>query len=334
MEQEIQFCTTPDKISIAYATAGSGPPLVKVANWISHLELDWNSPVWSHLLEEFSRDHRLVRYDERGTGLSDRNVDEMSLNAFVDDLASVVEALGLERFPLLAISQGGPVAVAYAVRYPEKVSHLVIFGSFASGWKRRNLSEREIEKRQAQLALIRTGWGSQNPATRQLFTTLCIPNGSPEELESFNELQRRSASATNAARIFETIGDLDVSDLLPKLQVPVMVLHSRDDALVPFEEGRHLAAMIPQSKFVPLESQNHLLLRHERAWERFVSEVRNFIGAPPAPVLEGNTFTMRSCPVCQRLYSGEVIFCLDDGTKLIPRSQSEEESTRIFPRTI
>lgn len=278
MEQEIHFCTTSDNVSIAYASVGSGPPFVKAANWMNHLEFDWRSPVWRHLLDEFSSDHQLVRYDERGTGLSDRNVSELSLDVFVDDLAAVVGRLGLEKFPLLGISQGGPVAVAYAIRHPEKVSHLILFGSFASGWKRSNLDEKILENRRAQLTLIRQGWNSKNPAIRQLWTTLCIPDGRPEEAESFNELQRESVSPETAARIFDAIGDLDVREMLPLLEVPVLVLHSRGDSMVQFEEGRRLASMIPRAKFVPLESRNHLLMDHEPAWTVFVEEVRRFLG--------------------------------------------------------
>ena len=278
MEQEIHFCTTSDNISIAYASVGTGPPFVKAANWMNHLEYDWRSPVWRHLLNEISRDHQLVRYDERGTGLSDRNVRELSLDVFVDDLEAVVDSLGLETFPLFGISQGGPVAAAYAVRHPEKVSHLILFGSFACGWKRSNLSEEILEKRRAQLTLIRQGWNSKNPAIRQLWTTLCIPDGHPDEAESFNELQRESVSPETAARIFDAIGDLDVRDMLPMLDVPTLVLHSRGDAMVQFEEGRRLASMIPRAKFVPLESRNHLLLQHEPAWDTFVGEVRRFLG--------------------------------------------------------
>ncbi len=314
MNQEIKFCTTRDGVSIAYSAVGEGPPIVKAANWLNHLEMDWDSPVWSHWLAEFGRGQQLVRYDERGTGLSDRKVEDLSLDAFVDDLASVVDALGLERFPMLAISQGGPVAIAYAQRFPDKVSHLVIYGSFAIGWKRSKLSDRELEKRHAQLALIKQGWDSKNPAIRQLFTTTCLPEASSEVHASFNELQLESVSASNAARIFEALGELDVSQILPELNIPVLVLHSKHDALVPFEEGRRMASLIPNAKFVPLESSNHILLRHEPAWFKFVHEVNAFLGRSNASNKSPAVFKV--CRKCDRTFSSDMLFCLDDGEPL------------------
>ncbi|MEQ1603744.1 MAG: alpha/beta hydrolase [Pyrinomonadaceae bacterium] len=333
MEQEIRFCKTNDNLSIAYAAVGSGSPFVKVANWLNHLELDWISPVWSHWLDEFLRDQRVIRYDERGTGLSDRNVEDFTLNAFVDDLESVIDAVGVDRFPLLSISQGGPVAIAYAVRFPEKVSHLILYGSFATGWKKGNLAQEDLEKRQAQLALIRQGWDSRNPATRQLFTTMCIPDGNTEELRSFNELQKQSVSGINAARIFEAIGDLDVANLLSDIKVPVIVLHSRYDSLVPFDEGRKLASMIPNAKFVPLESANHLLLRHEPAWAKFVTEVNSFLGrsGPQHPPI-GN-FKRHLCRKCNREYEADMFYCLDDGDRLVelfPKEDDDGQVTRLL----
>ena len=333
MEQEIKFCTTSDNVTIAFACVGTGPPLVKAANWMNHLERDWHSPVWCHLLDEFSRDQQLVRYDERGTGLSDRKVGDLSLNAFVDDLEAVVNAVGLDRFPLLGISQGGPVAVAYALRHPEKVTHLVLFGSFASGWRKSGLDQKALDKREAQLTLIKQGWHSKNPAIRQLWTTLCIPDAHPDECESFNELQRESVSPDTAARIFEAIGDLDVRQMIRMLDLPVLVLHSRGDAMVNFEEGRRLASMIPGAKFVPLDSQNHLLLRHEPAWPRFVDEVRTFLGrVGTVPASDENTRSMKMCPTCHTIYGEEMSFCLNDGTPLTSTkiAADDGEITRLY----
>jgi pimeloyl-ACP methyl ester carboxylesterase len=333
MNQEIRFCSTSDGVNIAYASAGSGPPLVKAANWMNHLEHDWKSPVWRHLMSEFSRDQHLLRYDERGTGLSDRDVGEFSLDAFVDDLTAVVDSAGLEQFPLLAISQGGPVAIAFAAKYPERVSHLVILGSFAAGWKRVDLSEGDLAKRKAEATLIREGWHSKNPAIRQMWTTASIPDGNTEAAESFNELQRISVSPESAARIFETIGEMDVTPLLPEIKAPVLVLHSRGDSVVPFEEGRKLASLIPGAKFVPLESRNHLLLSQEPAWPRFVSEVRSFLGRPAAPVeVDGSAGTAKRCAVCRRQYLDESLnFCLDDGTPLSTGRPGDEETKILYP---
>lgn len=259
MEQQIHFCTTDDGVRIAYATVGEGPPLVKAANWLSHLEFDWSSPIWRHLLAEFAFDHTFIRYDERGNGLSDWNVSDLSFEAFVEDLEAVVDAAGVDRFPLLGISQGGAVAIAYAVRYPERVSRLILYGSYAQGWARRESPE-EIEQRRAALTLVKLGWGKDNPAFRQLWTTLYAPDASAEQAQSFNDLQRVSTSPENAVKLMTVMGDIDVRDLLPQVQVPTLVLHCRDESGVPFEQGRLLAASIPGALFVPLHGRNHLLL--------------------------------------------------------------------------
>ncbi|MDQ2922231.1 MAG: alpha/beta fold hydrolase, partial [Acidobacteriota bacterium] len=282
LEQEIRFCTTADGVRIAYATVGEGPPLVKAANWLNHLEFDWQSPIWRHLFEEFARDHFLVRYDERGNGLSDWNVEQFTFETFVQDLESVVDAVGLNRFALLGISQGGPVAIVYALRHPEKVSHLVIYGSYARGWARRGSPPEEIERRQAYLTLTKLGWGQDNPAYRQLWTTLFLPNATLEQWHWFNDLQRITASPENAFRLLTEVGQMDVTDLLPSLKVPTLVLHCRDDAVAPFEEGRLIAGLIPGARFVPLEGHNHLLLEGEPAWAKFVTEVRRFLGTGQA----------------------------------------------------
>jgi class 3 adenylate cyclase/pimeloyl-ACP methyl ester carboxylesterase/DNA-binding winged helix-turn-helix (wHTH) protein len=287
-EQQIRFCTTTDGVRVAYATAGEGPPLVKVANWLSHLEFDWRSPVWRHWIRDLSRYHRLVRYDERGCGLSDGNPEDFSFEGWLRDLEAVVDALGLERFPLLGISQGGPVAIAYAVRHPERVSHLLLYGTYARGRNRR-MNARQKEEREALLTLTKHGWGRDDPSYRQIFTMGFIPDATPDQMRWFNDLQRASASAENAARFMEEFDRIDVEDLLPRLHVPVLVLHARDDRRVPFEEGRRLAAGIEGARFAPLEGRNHILLEDEPAWRAFLLEVRRFLGVdgadaePPAP---------------------------------------------------
>jgi eukaryotic-like serine/threonine-protein kinase len=284
MEQQIHFCTTPDAVQIAYATVGVGPPIVKAANWLSHLEFDWQSPIWRHMLREFSRDHTFIRYDERGNGLSDWKVADLSFNAWVEDLESVVTAAGVDRFPLLGISQGGAVAIAYAVRFPEKVSHLILYGAYARGWAQRESPE-EIEQRQAALTLVRLGWGKDNPAFRQLWTSLYAPDATPEQAQSFNDLQRISTSPENAVKLLNEMGNINVVDLLRQVKVPTLVLHSRDEAGVPFEEGRKLASTIPGARFVPLEGRNHLLLEGAPPWGTFVKEIRRFIGAQDTSAL-------------------------------------------------
>jgi pimeloyl-ACP methyl ester carboxylesterase/DNA-binding CsgD family transcriptional regulator len=279
MQQEIRFCTADDGVAIAYATSGTGPPLVKAANYLTHLELDWNGPVWAHWLREFSGYARFVRYDERGSGLSERNVTEFSIDAWVRDLEAVVDALNLERFPLLGISQGASVCVAYAVRHPKRVSRLVLYGGYARGRFHRNLSDEERLQAETMINAMRVGWGNENPAFRQLFSTMLMPGGSAEQLEALNTLAGASATPETAANMERAFYEIDVTEDASHVQVPTLVLHSREDAGIPFEEGRLLASLIPDARFVPLSSRNHILLEDEPAWRRFCAEVRSFLGA-------------------------------------------------------
>jgi pimeloyl-ACP methyl ester carboxylesterase len=261
---------------LALSTAGSGATLVKTANWLNHLEYDWHSPVWSPLFMRLAARYRLVRYDERGTGLSDRGTREFSFEAFIHDLETVVDTLSLRRFALLGISQGAPIAIAYAVRHPERVSRLILCGAFAQGWRKRG-SPGDVARAEASITLIREGWGQDNPAARQMFTSLIIPDATLEEMRWLNDLERQSASPETAMHLLEVIGDIDVTGLLPKLRVPVLILHSRGDARVHFEHGLMLARTIPSARFVPLESRNHLILSHEPAFERLLEEISSFL---------------------------------------------------------
>lgn len=286
LRQEIQFCTTAGGVRLAYASLGEGPVLVKAANWLNHLDLDRHSPIWRHWLSELSRDHRLVRYDERGTGLSDWAVDDLDLDSWVRDLETVVDAVGAERFRLLGISQGAAVAIGYAVRHPGRVERMILLGGYARGWARRPDQPEAAERRRALLTTTRLGWSQENPAFRQVWTSQFIPDAGADEMRSFNELQRASTSPENAVRYLEAFGEIDVEALLPRVRVPTLVVHSRDDAAVPFDEGRRLAAGIPDARFLALDSRNHLPLAHEPAWARFVDEARRFLGAgesPPIP---------------------------------------------------
>jgi pimeloyl-ACP methyl ester carboxylesterase/DNA-binding winged helix-turn-helix (wHTH) protein len=276
LQQQIHFCTASDGVRIAYALAGQGPPLVKAANWLNHLEYDWQSPVWSRLLHQLAADYQLVRYDERGNGLSDWNVDDISFEAFVRDLESVVDAAGLQRFALLGISQGCAVSIAYAVRHPERVSHLVLFGGYALGRRLRGSSD-EIEKAEATIKLMRLGWGQENPAFRLIFTSLFIPGGTLEQMKWFNDLQRITTSPDNAARIREAMNNIDVSQLLGRVTAPTLVMHCHGDAVVPFEAGRLMATRIPGAHFVALDSCNHLILPGEPALDRFIEAIRSFL---------------------------------------------------------
>ena len=278
-EQEIQFCTSQDGIQLAYSRIGRGPPLVKTGNWMTHLEFDFESPIWRHLYRELSRDHTLIRYDARGNGLSDREVEEVSYEAFVRDLETVVDAAGVERFALLGISQGCAVSIGYAVRHPERVTHLILHGGYALGSNKRVRTEAEREEAGAMLTLMRLGWGQENAGFRQLFTSQFIPGGTKEQADWFNELQRVSTSPADAVRNLQANGEIDVTALLSKVTVPTLVMHARDDARVPFDAGRRLAAGIPGARFVPLQSRNHLILENEPAFARFVQEIRAFLAS-------------------------------------------------------
>jgi len=276
-KQTIRFCTGDDGTRIAYAESGEGPPLVKAANWLTHLEFDWNSPVWRHWLVELSRRHRLIRYDERGCGLSDWNVAEQSFDAWVRDLELVVDASRLERFALLGISQGAAVAVAYAVRHPERVTHLVLHGGYARGRRLRSGMARARDAADMLVKMVELGWGQENPAFRQFFTSHFIPGATLEQQQWFNELERISTSPANAVRFMQVLGEIDAQPLLKRVTCPTLILHPTRDAAVDFEEGRQMASEIPGARFVPLESPNHLLLETEPAWRRFVEEVEAFL---------------------------------------------------------
>ena len=276
LRQEVHFCTASDGVRIAYAEVGHGPPLIKAGNWLNHLEYDWESPIWSPFLHTLATEHRLIRYDARGNGLSDWEVEDLSLEAFVRDLESVVDATGLDRFPLLGMSQGCAVSIAYAVRHPERVSHLVLYGGFARGRRKRG-SQQDIAGGDAIVTLIRQGWGQDNPAFRQLLTSLFMPGATPEQMQSFNDMQRITTSPENAARLRQSVDEIDVTDLLASVNIPTLVLHARNDAMQPFDEGRRLAMGIRGARFVALESRNHMILQNDPVWSRFFDEIENFL---------------------------------------------------------
>jgi pimeloyl-ACP methyl ester carboxylesterase/DNA-binding CsgD family transcriptional regulator len=279
--QSIGFLRSPDGARIAYASSGSGPVVVKTANWLSHLEYDWQSPVWRHWLDFLSTGQRLVRYDERGNGLSDHDLADLSFERWVEDLEALIEHLGLERFGLLGLSQGGAVALEYAARHPEKVERLVLYGAYARGWARRG-DELELRRSRALLELVEAGWGVDNPAYRQVFTTLFAPDADEAQAYWFNELQRIATEPAIAARLIETAGEIDVRSSLARVRAPTLVLHASGDARVPREEGRLIAAAIPGARFVLLEGRNHVLLETDPAWTRFKEEYAAFMAAATA----------------------------------------------------
>jgi pimeloyl-ACP methyl ester carboxylesterase/DNA-binding CsgD family transcriptional regulator len=280
--QRIRYVRTSDGIQLAWAEAGSGPPLVKAANWLSHLEYDWDSPVWRHWIRFFSGHFRYIRYDERGCGMSDRQTGDLSRDRWLADLESVVEAAGLsEPFPLLGISQGAAICAAYAARHPERVSALVLYGGYARGWTHRPPAPGRSQY-QAIIELARTGWGKENPAFRQVFTSRFIPVGTPEQTDWWNDLCRKTTTPEIAAELLQARADVEVMELLSAVRAPTLVLHARDDQCCPVAEGRLLASGIPGAEFVELESDNHVLLEHEPAWARFCEIVLEFLGVAAA----------------------------------------------------
>ncbi|NUZ07250.1 alpha/beta fold hydrolase [Piscinibacter koreensis] len=280
--QELRFCTSSDGTRIAIASIGSGPPLVRAAHWLSHVEHDLESPVWRPWLRELTRSHTYVRYDQRGCGLSDRAFAGFSLDVWVRDLELVVDHLSLERFPLIGMSQGGAVAITYALRHPERVSRLILVGAYARGAMRRAATELERLEAATMVNVIRVGWGSDSDAFRQVFTSQFIPGGTPEQHRWWTDLQRLTASAEVAARTLEAFHAVDVVDAARALALPTLVMHARHDARVPFDEGRQLAALIRGARFVALESANHVLLEGEPAWPVFLGELQRFLAEDEA----------------------------------------------------
>lgn len=269
------FCRTPDGVTLAISAVGNGPPLVKTSNWINHLEHDWQSSIWGPLFSRLAQQFKLIRYDGRGNGLADRDVTDISLRGFEIDLETVIDTFKLQRFALLGLSQGGAAAISYAVKYPQRVSHLILYGAYAQG---RNVdgSDAEREKAKTILALMHQGWGDENSAFMRAFSSLYLPNGTKEQIRSFADMQRVATTGEQAARLRVACDDIDVLDLLPRIAVPTLVIHANKDNVVPFEKGRQLASLIPNAEMVTIDSENHVPLPGEPAWEQFVSEIERF----------------------------------------------------------
>ena len=253
---------------------GSGPPLVRVATWLTHLESDWESPIWSHWLQRLGETHTVLRYDERGCGLSDPGGGALSVDTWVADLAAVVDAAGLERFDLLGVSQGAAIGVAYAARHAQRVARLVLYGGYARGRRVRGQQDQE----DALVAAIRAGWNTDDPAFRHVFSMLFLPHGSPEQMAWYDELLRASTTVDAATALFRARGGVDVVDSAPAVKARTLVMHARADHVVPVQEGRLLAKLIPNAELVLLDSENHILLADEPAWEQFLSALRGFLG--------------------------------------------------------
>ena len=275
--QEIRFCITRDQVRLAYATVGAGYPMVKVADCFNHLDFEWESPIWRHWVRDLGKDLSIVRYDGRCSGLSDWDVADVSFEAWVHDLETVIEAAGLEKCALMGHSQGGAVAIAYAIRHPERVSHLILCGGYARGAYHRDRPD-AVEVRRALETLVQMNWGKTNPAFFQVVTDLYIPErATPEEQRWFKDLQLVSVSTDNLVKYMRACDDINVRSLLPSLSVPTIVFHSERDRIAPPVEGRILAAEIKGARYVPLASANHVLLADEPAWKVFREELVSFL---------------------------------------------------------
>jgi len=308
MRQKINFCTSQDGVCIAYATAGRGPPLIRVGGWMTHVERDWNSPVWQHWLKELTREHTLARFDMRGSGLSDHYVAEQGVEAWVGDLEAVANALGWRRFPMVGICQGGAVAAAYAARHPERVSRLVLYNSYAHGGYTTDIPMHKLEEARALEAMIEVGWGRRHGAFREVFARLMSPRESAEQVAWWAELQRITTEPEMATRLWHAFHALDVRPELAKVRAPTMVAHVEGDQMVPFEMGRNLAAGIAGARFLPLEGKNHILQRDDPGWPIFVNEFRRFLANHshdrPEPPPDFETLTNRELAVLEEIAQG------------------------------
>jgi pimeloyl-ACP methyl ester carboxylesterase/DNA-binding CsgD family transcriptional regulator len=287
MDQNIRFCRSSDGVRLAYAVSGEGPPLVMSATWLTHLEHQWRSLAWQPWLDAFSRGHKLLRYDSRGCGLSDRDAGDLSFETWIRDFECVVEAASFRRFALLATCQGGPIAIEYAARHPERVSHLILYGTYARGRLRWTDRPKDVETARVLLELTRLGWAQENHAFMQVWASKFQPGGTLEHLRSWCDQQRAATSAETAVRLLRIGWSVDVSEAARKIKCPVLIVHPERDAVVPIDEGRSLASLIPDCRFVQLDSENHMLLADEPAWPRLVDEIRRFLSKPAAAITAG-----------------------------------------------
>jgi pimeloyl-ACP methyl ester carboxylesterase len=281
MDQQIQYCKAADGVRLAYSVIGEGTPIVRASHWLTNLEHDLDSPVWRHILLGLAKRHKLIRYDGRGTGLSQRDVKNISFDHWVSDLECIVDELALDRFVLLGISQGGPISIAYAARHPERISNLIIYGSYARGFLHRDGGEKQQQFVELNRTMIREGWGSDHDTYRQWFTSQFIPGATTEQARWFNDLARVSATGDVMERFIVELSKINVVDLLPSIKVPTLIFHSKDEVRVPIQLGQEIAAGIPGAKFVPLETQNHIFLPNEPAHRAFFNALASFLGERP-----------------------------------------------------
>ncbi len=285
--QQVRYCKSFDGAEIAYAVTGEGPPVVLLPNWLTHLEYQWRSVAWRPWLEALSSRYRLLRYDPRGCGLSDRNVEDLSFDCWVRDLDAVVAAAGLDRFALVGVCQGGPVGIEFVARQPDRVTHLVLYGTYARGKNRRSVRQ-EPEKAKVMLQMMELGWAQEDHSFLRVFATQFQPEGSIEHLRSWCELQRHATSAANAVQLTRVMFDVDVQASAARVTCPALVIHSERDAAVPVEEGRLLAQIIPGARFIQLDSPNHFLLAGEPAWGVLIEALHAFL---PPPAAEAGSFS-------------------------------------------
>ncbi len=280
MNQDIRFCTASDGVKLAYATSGEGPPLVMSATWLTHLEYQWQSLAWRPWLDAFSRAHKLLRYDSRGCGLSDRDVRDLSFENWIRDFECIIDAASFRKFDMLATCWGGPVAIEYAARHPDRVNRLILYGTYARGRFRRDDRPEEIEKARVLVDLTRLGWGKENHAFVQVWASQYQPGGTLEHLRSWCDQQCAATSAETAVRLLEIGWNVDVRQAARKIKCPVLILHPARDAVVPIDEGRLIASLIPGSRFVQIDTENHMPLAEEPAWPHVVSEIERFLKQP------------------------------------------------------
>jgi DNA-binding winged helix-turn-helix (wHTH) protein/pimeloyl-ACP methyl ester carboxylesterase len=275
--QQIRYCLTGDRTRIAYAKSGDGPPLVKAANWMTHLDIEWESSVWRHWLTGLSRTHTLVRYDERGCGLSDREIEHFEFEDWIADLLAVVDASHLERFPLLGISQGAPTAIAFAAAYPERVERLILVGGYAQGRMVRAVTPEDKQEAELDIDIARVGWRRRDETFLQVFASQFMPDATAEQRSAFNRLQLETTSTDNATRFLDVFAHIDVAALLPRIACPTLVIHARGDLRVPATQAQFLASSIPDSRLVLLDTRNHLLTADEPAWPVLLGEIDGFL---------------------------------------------------------
>jgi len=337
MNQDIRFCTATDGVRLGYAISGAGPPLVMSATWLTHLEHQWHSLAWRPWLEAFSRDHTLLRYDSRGCGLSDRDTGDLSFESWIRDFECIVEAASFQRFSLLATCQGGPIAIEYAAKYPERVSHLILYGTYARGRLRWTDQPKEVEKARVLLDLTQLGWAKENHAFLQVWASHFQPGGTLDHLRSWCDQQRAATSAETAVRLLRIGWNVDVRQAARRIKCPVLIVHPERDAVVPIEEGRLLASLIPDCRFVQLDSENHMPLAEEPAWPRLLGEMRRFLGEPTAaPAAEGKVLSLGKLTPRERTVLEGIAEGLDNSEIAATLGLSEKtvrnHITRVFDK--